>query len=60
MSLKLKYLILAVAMLSILLTFFSSTLSGYRMNKEHLIEVQLRLTGFMLKNYPIRRICFSR
>jgi len=41
LSLKLKYLILAVAMISIVLTFFSSTLSGYEMNKRNLIDSTL-------------------
>lgn len=41
LSLKLKYLILAVAMISIIFTFFSSTMSGYRMNKQNLIESTL-------------------
>jgi len=41
LSLKLKYLILAVAMISIIFTFFSSTISGYRMNKQNLIQSTL-------------------
>lgn len=38
MKLSLRYLILLVALLSVILTLFSSTSSGYRMSKETLIE----------------------
>lgn len=41
LSLKLKYLILAVAMISIIFTFLSSMISGYRMNKQNLIQSSL-------------------